>query len=380
MKPHLLYLITEDWFFCSHFIERARAACAAGYQVTVVTRVSGHGNVIRQAGLNLIHLEIERRGMSPRRAWCTLRELSRIFSEARPDIVHNIALKPILLGTLAARLAKVPKIINAPVGMGYVFTSRDTKAWLLRPFLRLAFSYLLNPPNSRVVFENRDDLQHLVEAGHVRRDAAILIRGAGVNLEQFRPRPEPTGDLVVVLVARMLWDKGVGEFVEAARQLQATGITARFRLIGAPDSGNPASISHSILKTWQDEGCIEWLGHRKDIAELLGACHIACLPSYREGLPKSLLEALACGRPVVATDVPGCREVVVDGENGFLVPPRDAASLATALKKLIEDPALRARLGARGRRFAETDFSSTRITSATLALYQSFASMHDLAE
>jgi len=371
LKPHLLYLTTEDSFFCSHFIERARAAIEAGFRVTVVTRVNDHGDVIRQAGLNLIHLNIDRRALDLRHQLRILLQVANIFKTQRPDIVHNVAIKPILIGTLAARLAKVRLVVNAPVGMGYVYASKDFKAWLLRPVLRLAFGFLLNPQGSRVVFENRDDFQQQVNEGFVRKDMAVLIRGAGINLDQFRPVPEPEGEVVVVLVARMLRDKGVYEFVEAARLLRAEGVAARFRLIGAPDPGNPASIDVVTLTSWNAEKCVEWLGHRSDILEQLSASHIACLPSYREGLPKSLLEALACGRAVVTTDVPGCREVVVDGENGFLVPARDSSALASALKILIKDAKLRSSFGVQGRARAEAYFGSERVVSETLKLYQS---------
>lgn len=371
IKSHLLYLTTEDSFFCSHFIERAQAAIDAGFKVTVVTRVNDHGDVIRQAGCNLIHLNIDRRTLDLRHQLNILRELVNIFNTQQPDILHNVAIKPILIGTLAARLAKVRLIVNAPVGMGYVFASKDFKAWLLRPVLRLAFGFLLNPLGSRVVFENRDDFQQLIGEGFVREEMAVLIRGAGINLDQFRPAPEPDGEVVVILVARMLRDKGVYEFVEAAQLLLAQGIAARFRLIGAPDPGNPASIDFSTLTLWNSEGCVEWLGHRDDILEQLSASHIACLPSYREGLPKSLLEALACGRAVVTTDVPGCREVVVDGENGFLVPARDSSALAKALKILIKDAKLRSSFGVKGRARAEAYFGSERVVSETVTLYQS---------
>jgi glycosyltransferase involved in cell wall biosynthesis len=205
----------------------------------------------------------------------------------------------------------------------------------------------------------------------VRRAETILIRGAGVDLDRFSPEPEPEGPPVVVLVARMLWEKGIGVFVEAARMLRDRHSDARFWLVGAPDPGNPGSIPGPQLDAWQEEGVVQWLGHRTDIAEILARSSIVCLPSYREGLPKSLLEALAAGRPIVATDVPGCRETVKDGENGILVAPRDARSLAEALETLIRDKALRSRLGLKSRQLAEAEFGTARVSEATLALYHS---------
>jgi glycosyltransferase involved in cell wall biosynthesis len=366
----LLYFVTEDWFFCSHFIERACAAKDAGYDVTVLTRVRDHGERIRERGLRLMPIELVRHGINPLVELGTLLRVIRAYRRARPDLVHHFALKPIVHGTLAARLARVRRIVNAPVGMGFVFASDSPRARLLRPAMRLFLRTLLNPPGSRVVFENRDDLQSAIDEGLVKADAAQLIRGAGVDIARYVPTPEPDGTPVVVLVARMLREKGVHELVEAARRLASAGVDARFLLVGAPDPGNPAAVPEAQLRHWSDEGVVDWLGHRTDVPEILAASHIVCLPSYREGLPKTLLEAMAAGRAIVATDVPGCREAVMDGENGVLVPPRQPAALAQALERLIRDPALRRRLGAAGRARAEREFSDARVQRETLALYR----------
>lgn len=368
--PKLLYLITEDWFFCSHFLERAIAAQAAGYEVIVVAREGAHGTVIRNAGLRLIPLDIQRRGLNPLSELRILLAIWRIYRIERPDLLHHIALKPILYGSFSARLTGLRHLINAPVGMGFVFTSNSRLSRLLRPLVLTTMRWLLNPSGSKVVFENNDDLRDFVANGMVQYSDAILIRGAGVNLDLFQPHLEPEGIPVVVLTARMLWDKGVSEFVDAARQLRKEGVNARFLLVGAPDSGNPAAIAVTQLQTWHAEGVIEWLGYRDDMPTVLASSHIVCLPSYREGLPKSLIEALVAGRPVVTTDVPGCREVVIDGKNGLLVPPRDAAALGLALKRLIRDRPLRVRLGINGRERAVREFASSIVIDATLRLYR----------
>jgi glycosyltransferase involved in cell wall biosynthesis len=366
----VLFFVTEDWFFCSHFIDRAVAARRAGYEVLVLTRVREHGDRIRAAGLALIPMEVRRRSLNLFTELRALRQVYRIYGDFKPDLVHHFALKPIIYGTLAARRRQIRWVVNAPVGMGFVFSSKSPLARLLRPFVQIALRSLLNPPGSRVVFENPDDLASAVADGLVRREDARLIRGAGVDLERFRPRPEPRGEPTVVLVARMLWSKGVAEFVEASRILRSQGLVSRFVLVGAPDPENPAAIPEAKLNAWQANGVVEWLGPRSDIPEILAASHIVCLPSYREGLPKALLEALAVGRPIVATDVPGCREAVNHGENGFLVPSHDPMALADALAVLIKDPALRVRLGKAGRKRAETEFSSASVSDATLALYK----------
>lgn len=370
MKPKLLYLITEDWFFCSHFIERAVAARDAGFDVVVATRVKDHGAIIRAAGLSLVNIDFERRSLNLFNELWTVLAIWRVLRLERPDLVHQIALKPILYGTLSAKLVGIRAVVNAPVGMGYIFTSSERKARLLKPFTRLGLKWLLNPPGSRVVFENGDDLNAMVSAGSVRSSAAVLIRGAGIDLERFKVTEEPAGSPRVILVARMLRDKGVYEFVEAARVLKYRGVQANFCLVGPPDEGNPASIAQAQLEAWHSEGIVECLGQRSDIPELLATSHVVCLPSYREGLPKSLLEALAAGRAIVTTDVPGCRETVSDGDNGLLVPAQDVDALADALQRLIEDGSLRKAMGLAGRRLAEREFSLEKVVSAHMALYR----------
>jgi glycosyltransferase involved in cell wall biosynthesis len=256
--------------------------------------------------------------------------------------------------------------------MGFVFSSGSLRARLLRPAVRAALRLLLNPEGSRVVFENRDDMREAVTDGLVSGEDAVLIRGAGVDLDRFRPGPAAAGPPTVVLVARMLREKGIEDFVEAARILRHRRVAARFLVAGAPDLGNPGTISESELRRWHEEGAVEWIGQRDDVEVVLASAHVACLPSYyREGLPKSLLEGLAAGLPIVTTDVPGCRETVLVGENGLLVPPRDPQRLAEALATLIGDADMRVRFGMRSRQLAEAEFGTAKVSEATLALYRS---------
>jgi len=369
-KPKLLFFITVDWFFCSHFLERATAARDAGYDVLVMTRVERDGQRITQQGLRLVPIAIDRRSLNPFAALSALWQVVKVYRRERPAIVHHVAIKPILLGTLAARLLGMKGVINAIVGMGYLSTTDRTSLRLLRSGLGLGLKFLLNPPGSRVVFENRDDLSSFVRQGQVRQKDAVLIRGAGVVPQAYSSHRPTEGPPVVVLVARMLWDKGVGEFVEAARMLRDQGSNARFLLVGDVDPGNRGSIPASMLRAWGDEGVVECLGYRADVPEVLALADIACLPSYREGLPKSLLEAMATGLPCVATDVPGCREAVRHGVNGLLVPARDARALANAVQRLLDNPKLASQMGRRGRERIEMEFSSQRIVRETLDLYR----------
>lgn len=367
--PRLIYLITEDWFFESHFLERALAAKDNGYAVSVAARDNGKLSALREMGINTVALPFRRSGLNPLRELGTLFAILRFYQLSKPQIVHHIALKPVLYGTLAARLSGVRRIVNAPVGMGFVFTSQTTLSRLLRPIVLYGLKLLLNPKGSMVILENGDDLEDLVTSGLIKREHVRLIEGAGVNIEKFAAVPEPSDPPVVVLVARMLADKGIAEFVQAARLLRNKGVAARFLLVGDPDIYNPASIEEMTLRAWNAEGVVEWLGHQSDVAAILAKARVACLPSYREGLPKSLLEAMAAGLPIVTTDVPGCRAAVTDGENGILVPARDASALAEALEKLIADPALCERFGAEGRKRAELRFASPVIIAETLEVY-----------
>jgi len=369
-SPKLMFFVSVDWFFCSHFLERAMAARNAGYDVVVVTDIGEHGDRITRAGLRPIHLKLDRRSVNPILGLMTLIKLIRILRTEKPDILHQVALKPILIGTLAARICKVPHLINAIVGGGYIFSSEKLLARALRALLALALKSLLNPIGSKVVFENRDDLTAFVQKGYVRERDAVLIAGAGVDPGNYQRADLSSSSPLVVLVARLLWDKGIGEFVEAARQIRDLRVSARFVVVGDVDPANRAAIDASVINAWKNEGYVEFWGFRTDMANVLKQASIACLPSYREGLPKSLLEAMAAGLPCVTTDVPGCRSAVRDGDNGLLVQPRDAQSLAAALIRLIRDVDLRQRMGNRGLDRVTAEFSSTRVIEQTLLLYR----------
>lgn len=361
--PRLAYLVTEDWYFVSHRLALAVAAQEAGYEVIVITRCGAKCGAIRAAGIEVVPFEMERRGLNPftllREVW----QLSRLYRRLQPDLVHHVALRPVVVGGLAARLAGVPRVVAAVAGMGYAFTAGrgGWLAWMLRQLLRLALA------RGVVIVQNPEDANAIARLG-VERQRIRLIPGAGVDVTVFTTAPEPSEPPVVMLAARLLWDKGVGEFIEAARALRSL---ARFVLVGPLDSGNPVCVPKPTLDAWVEEGIVEWWGERDDMPAVLHAAHIVCLPSsYREGLPKGLLEAMACGRPVVTTDAPGCRDCVRDGDNGLLVPVRDAARLTDAIARLIADPLLRQRLGARGRERAVAEFSQEKVIDETLAVYR----------
>ena len=374
-RPKLLFVVTEDWYFCSHRLPLARAAREEGFEVLVAARMDRHVDRIAAEGLRPVPIRMRRRRANPWHELRTIAELVRLYRRERPDIVHHVAMKPVIYGTLAALLAGVPAVVNALAGLGYVFTSSDLRARLLRAPVRAALRLLLGARRVRTIVQNPDDARAL-EAIGVPGPRVLVIPGSGVDTDAFRPAPEPEGAVVACMVGRMLRDKGVAELVAAARRLKATLPSLRVLLVGPPDPGNPASIPEATLRAWAGEGVIEWTGPRDDVADLWRAAHLGVLPSYREGLPKSLLEAAASGRPMVATDVPGCREIVVDGETGLLVPPRDADALADAIGRLASDRDLRERMGAAARERVVARFSEPRIEpeAETLALYRSLLS------
>lgn len=374
-RPKLLYVVTEDWYFVSHRLSLAVAAQKAGFDVAVATRVGEHRKGIQDAGIRLISINLSRRHGNPLRE---LVGLMRLYFRERPDVVHHVALKPIVYGTLAAWFARVPFQVNSVAGLGWLFTSDRGMMRLMRPAVQWTLAWLLNAQGSLTIVQNPDDRALLVHAD-LPATRLRLIRGVGVDTTLFypasEPASEPSGSICIVLAARMLWDKGVGEFVEAARLLTEAGICARFVLVGDPDPGNPASVPVEELRAWHGHNGVEWLGRRNDMPSVFHAAHIACLPSYyREGLPKVLLEAAACGLPIVTTDTAGCREVVRDGNNGFLIPVRDAHALAFALMRLIQDPSLRVNMGRRGRDIVLKEFSQEQVISETLAVYRELLS------
>lgn len=340
-----------------------------GHEVVLMSPPGEYGERLQAAGFRWISFPLSRKGVNPLIELGVLKRLTRIYAQEKPDLVHHFTVKCVTYGSVAAKRAGVPHIVNAITGLGHVFVENGLSVKLLR--LIVSGMYRKAMRGTQVIFQNPDDRRLFQEMGLVNEAQSVLIRGSGIDMNRFTPLPEPeTSTSLVVLPARILWNKGVGEFVEAAHILRSEGIPARFALVGVADSGNPAAVSLVQLGEWQKEGVVEWWGWQEDIKVVFAMAHIVCLPSYREGVPRVLAEAAACGRALVATNVPGCREIVRDGENGFLVPPRDAPALAEALRKLIKDAYLRREMGRRGRKIVEAEFSTERVVSETIAVYE----------
>jgi glycosyltransferase involved in cell wall biosynthesis len=301
----------------------------------------------------------------------TLFALRNLFTAEQPDLVHLRTIKPVIWGGMAASLARVPAVVAHITGLGYAFLAQGWRAAavrsLLPPLYRLAFAH----PHLRTIFQNDDDRARFVGMGVVSERRVMLVRGSGVDVKRFHPQVEPAGQPVVVFPARLLWDKGLAEFVAAARWLRAQGSTARFALVGDIDLGNRASASADQIKAWVRAGAVEWWGHRSDMPAVYAQASVVCLPSYYgEGLPKSLLEASACARAIVTADTPGCRDAVEAGRTGLLVPPRDARALAQALGSLLADPIRCARMGGLGRERILAGFTEEQVVTQTLAVYR----------
>lgn len=368
-RPRLLFVVSQARFFVSHRLPLAEAAAVAGYEVHVAVPDGPGAELVAERGFPVHPVAFDRGGMNPAADARTAAQLAALYRRLRPDLVHHVTVKPVLYGSLAARILGVPAVVNAVSGLGYLELAPGRRARAARAVVRTLYRLAFRRPRLRVIFQNPDDRREFEAAGIVRPDQSALILGSGVDLAAFAPSPRPEGRPVVLLPARMLWDKGVGEFVAAARALHARGYAARFVLVGDTHE-NPSAVPVATLDAWTREGVVEWWGHRDDMPAVFAQASVVCLPSYREGCPKALLEAAASGRAIVTTDVPGCREVVRDGQEGLLVPARDPIALAGALERLLDDADFRGACGVRGRRRAEQDFGVERVIDATLGVYR----------
>jgi glycosyltransferase involved in cell wall biosynthesis len=353
----------------------ARAARDAGVDVVVATRVRAHAAAIRREGFALRPLVWRRRGDGPFAAARAIAAIARLYRAEQPDIVHHVALKPVLFGGLARRLAfgsaaGGPAIVDSLMGLGSGFSATDRAAWLRRPLLRLVLRLAVSGGAGRVIVQNPEDVAALAGFGVDRRRIA-LIRGSGIDTRHFQPLPDPGGDPVrVALVSRMIRQKGVLEAAAAIRRLRARGLPVELLLVGPTDPDNAGSLGVAALAALAAEPGITWLGPVADVREVWGRAAIAVLPStYGEGVPKALLEAAACARPIVASDVPGCREAVRPGETGILVPAHDPAALAEAIAALVTDAVRRRHLGQAGRALVERVFAEEIVARETLAIY-----------
>lgn len=364
----ILSFSNTDWYLYNYRVPIDRLLRKKGYEIVMVSPAGNYTSKIIEAGFRWIPLKMSRSGLNILDKINTIRELVRIYEEEKPDIVHHFTIKCNLYGALAARMNDIPYVVNSIAGLGYVFASPSLNARMLKPLGYLG--YKLSLMKSKVIFQNPDDLLSFVTNGYVEESNAYLIKSSGVDLSRFTPRPFPDTHVNVLLGSRMLWTKGIGEFVQAAELVRKNYPQVNFLLAGDIDRGNPASISRKQLLKWEASGNVRWLGFQENMAELINQCHIICYPSkHTEGTPKFLVEAAACGRPIITTDNRGCKEVVNEGENGYLVPKGDHKALAAAMARLISNPQLMESMGRRSRQIAEQEFSIESVAEKTHWVY-----------
>lgn len=370
-KPStLLFVVNCPAFFMSHRLSIALAARQQGYDVHIATGFGEQVNAIVDHGFCHHLLPLNRSGQQLWAEMKTFMEIKRLFKSLKPDIVHLVTIKPVIYGSIAARLQKVPSVVAAVSGLGTVFLADSMLGRLRRKLVLAMYRLGFRHPNLRVIFQNNDDSGVLESTKALKNNQSRLVRGAGVDLFKCEFKEEPEGTPIVVMAARLLKDKGIHEFVEASDILAQRGVAVTFRVLGDVDPHNSSSISRALLDHWKKTTGVEFLGYSEEIAEQYAQANIVCLPSYREGLSKSLLEGAACGRALVTTDVPGCRDALEAGKTGILVPLKDPVALADAIQELAENPALRRSMGKAGRALAEREFSTEKIVAQHLAIYR----------
>lgn len=365
----ILFVVNDPDFFCSHRLPIAVQAKREGFDVHVAGSQGSRVDEIIDAGFQYHQISLSRSGQNPIKELVTLCQLITLFLRIKPDLLHLVTIKPVLYGGIAARLSGIKSVVSAVSGLGTVFIANSAMARIRLVLVKRLYKSAFKHKNLAVIFQNPTDRDDLLSSGLLAEEQVNIIRGAGVDLSDYPYTPEPDGIPVVVMAARLLRDKGVFEFVEAARMLKKRQVPIIMQLIGKPDFGNPTSITNLELEQWKQEGNVELLGYRTDIAQQYGQANIVCLPSYREGLPKSLLEAAACGRVVITTDVPGCRYAITDGITGVLVPVKNAEAIADAIQKLIDNATLRHSMGLAGRKLAEQTFDIDIIVRQHLSIY-----------
>lgn len=374
----LVFVINEAYFFLTHRLAVARAAERAGFEVHIACP-GDHvwappdftNEKLASSGFFIHEIPISRRGTNLFQELQTFWALLRLYRKLRPALIHQLTIKPILYGGIAARIVRAPAVVNTVTGLGQVFVERGWSAIALRALVKILYRLSLKHVNSELITQNRQDGDTLIKLGLADRNRIHLVRGSGVDLEAFSPSPEPMGKPLVILPARLIWEKGIAEFIAAARLIHKSGTQARFILVGDTQPSNPRAVPEAQLKSWVREGIIEWWGRREDMPCVYAQSHIVCLPSrYGEGVPKVLLEASASARPIITTDIPGCREVVSHEVNGLIVSIKDDEAMSAALLRLICDKDLREQLGTAGRQIAEREFGEALIADQTLSVYQ----------
>jgi len=366
----ILFVINSDWGFLLYRIPLADAARKKGMQVWVASPDTGEAHKIVSMGYNHINLPMSRKGINIFSEFFTFLRILKIYYDLKPDLIHQVTIKPIIYGTIAASILNHTFVVNAISGLGFTFSSNGSSK-LLRHIVKVLLKISLKYAKSKIIFQNPDDFNLFISENLISNTQGVLIKGSGVNCKVFSPvSNEKNKEKIVVLPARMIIEKGIFEFVDAARLLHFQFPAVRFVLVGKIDSGNPSSIDYFQIMSWEKEGIIEWWGHQSDMVALLNKSIMVVLPTfYGEGLPKVLLEAAACGKPIISTNVPGCKEIVRHEINGLLIPPKDEVALAEAIRRLLDNPDFAAQLGKNGREIVQNEFSESLVVEKTFEVY-----------
>lgn len=358
---------TTSWNLYNSRLNLARALVNLGHEVILLSPRDEFTEFLLAEQFRWVNLAVRPRSKNPLYELAAILSLVRFYRAEQPDVANHFTPKGVIYGSLAAKISGVKRIVNTITGLGSVFSNERSRwlQWLITLLYRIALT------NTTTIFQNPDDQKLFEQRGLVKSPNSLLVPGSGIDVQKFAETPEPTGDPVVILPSRFVEEKGIRYFVEASRLLKERRVAARFVLVGRPEDDQPTAINSTEITQWMNEGVVEWWGWHNNMEQIYPLAHIVCLPTYyMEGIPKSLIEAAACGRALVATDVPGCREIVHNGENGLLVPPKNARALADAIEKLVNDADLRKQMGAKSRQLAVDEFSKEKVIAAYLKVYE----------
>jgi len=369
-KINLLYFVVEDWYFWSHRKSLALAAANKGFEIHVMTRVNKHGEKIRELGFNLIPIELDRHGGNLYYELILLLQVIKTYKRLKPEIVHHISTKPILYGTIAAVFSKISHVVNTFPGFGYLFNSQKIKHKIVSNILKKVFILLFKKKSLMVIVQNIDNAEYLVNEGICNKKSITIIKGSGVDLGEYLPSNVKKKVPVILFAARLLWQKGIADFISAAGIVKKNRESVRFIIVGKPDTNNPDSVTIADLLKWDVKERVEWWGYRSDMATVIAQSSIVVLPTfYGEGVPRILIESAACGKPIITTNIPGCRDIVKHEINGFLVPTHDPVTIARYLERLIDDHELCLKMGSEGRKMVASEFAIEKINTETLQVY-----------
>ena len=370
MKKKILFVVNIDWFFISHRLPLAIEAMNKGYEVHLACNFSASKSYLENKGIICHNIPFTRSNYNPLNTFALFRKNYMLYKKVKPDLLHLVTIKPILLGGIASRILKIPSTVFAISGLGYIFISKGLLASMRRKFISLIYSFVFNSKNFRVIFQNIDDLNELTHLTELNKIHSVIIPGAGVNVKDFSFTDLPSSPPIVMMASRLLKDKGVYEFIEAARIVKQKNKKVRFVLVGTPDPENPSSISFNEINKWIKLNYVEYWGQKEDMQYTISQSTIVVLPSYREGLPKILIEAASCGRPVITTNVPGCRDAILEMKTGLLVEKYNEKDLADEILYLTGNIMRCKEMGKAGRRLVEKKFSEKLIVEQHMDVYE----------